>query len=125
MRISILFMAILFLIASCKKDSSTPSQNGSSNYLSSVRMYSPKTQIVDSFLYDNNNRDATFAQYIYDSKYGNAISTSLLAVFSFPPNGNLPTGYQFEIPSNNQFESHQLTFDNQNRVIKDSASPGF
>jgi hypothetical protein len=115
-----LFTGILciIIVSSCKKSSSSGSSSGSSYYVSSTVSMSTGTRIVDSFQYDGENRISQFIQYKYDTSTGTAITTVATTSFSLPTGSAPATGYVYTINGNSL--THTLSYDNQNRVIKDT-----
>ena len=113
-----LFSLILCIIAisSCHKSNSSGNSSGSAYYLSSTVTYTAGTRIVDSFTYDTAHQLTGFYQVKYDSTTGTPITTNASALFT--GSSTLPSGYTYFINANNV--NHTLSYDNQNRIIKDT-----
>lgn len=120
-----LFSLILCVITvwSCHKNSSSNNSPNSGYYLSSATSVTAGIRVVDSFDYDSAHRLLQLLQTKFDTSSGTAVSTVAAAQFMLPATG-LPTGYIYSIKSGtlNSTEQHTLTFDNQNRVIKDTCA---
>jgi hypothetical protein len=116
-----LMAAALFLFTACKKSSSSHNNNSNSNaWLSSVTSWSSPTSIVDSFSYDSSHRVATYMQFEYDTSTGTPSAYTWSAVFSLPAgNSAPPASYTNNLTGTN--ELHQLYYDGQSRIIKDSS----
>jgi hypothetical protein len=112
---------LLFFVYSCKKSSSSHSNNTNSNaWLSSVTSWSSPTSIVDSFTYDSAYRVASYMQIEYDTSSGTPNAYTWSAVFSLPAGSSAPpSSYTNNLTGTN--ELHQLTYDAQGRIIKDTS----
>lgn len=109
------FMAML---PSCSHHDDTGGGNPVNNsYLASVYDYVPGALLVDSFTYDAQKRVGRYAQYLTSS--GNTYAATF--DFSFSGNNALPDSYLYTDEGNNE-ETHQLTFDGQGRIVKDTCS---
>jgi hypothetical protein len=73
---------------------------------------------VDSFDYDSSHRITQFIQNKYDTTTGTPELTVASTQFSLAAGTNPPTGYVYSI--NGNAVVHTLTYDNQNRIIKDT-----
>jgi hypothetical protein len=110
---------LLLFIYSCKKSNSSSNSSNSNSWLSSVTNYSAQESIVDSFSYDSAHRLASFTQFGYDTSGGSPISSSWSAIFSLPAGTAAPTSYTNDLTGTP--EMHQLSYDAQGRIIKDSS----
>ncbi|HTR29052.1 MAG TPA: hypothetical protein VMH27_07265 [Puia sp.] len=121
-----LFPAVIGLLffCSCKKSNSAHNNNGSgaNSWVSSITSYSPSDQesIVDSFAYDSAHRLASYQQFGYDTSGGYAYSASWSAIFSLPAGSTAPPATYTNDLTGTQ-ELHQLSYDAQGRIIKDSS----
>jgi hypothetical protein len=113
----------MMTIMSCHKSGSSPSTDNGNYYLSSVVTWSPGTKIVDSFKYDSSKRMATFQQFEYDSTSGTPSVFSEMIQFTAPGAGSaLPPSYVYTEGS--QTEQHQLSYDGQGRIVRDTSLSG-
>lgn len=117
-----LFSLILCIIAisSCHKSNSSGNSSGSAYFVSSTVTLTAGTRIVDSLAYDSSTpeRLTAFIQTKYDTTTGTPVLTVATTTFN-PGSGSVPTtGYTYSINGNTV--AHNLSFDNQNRVIKDT-----
>lgn len=123
MKKSPLYLAVLatVLFAACKKSNSSHNNNSNANYwLSSVTSWSSPTSIVDSLTYDSSHRVATFIQLEFDTSSGSPLEYGWSATFSLTAAGSAPpTSYTTNLSGIDEF--HQLTYDAQGRIIKDSS----
>ena len=112
----------LLVIVSCKKNSPATPPGNASGYLSSVHVASVGSQLVDSMQYDGAHHLLIFAQYDYDSTSGTPELDSIISTFSYPTGSEVPDGYTniFSTLS----DPHQLTYDGQNRLTKDTSLSG-
>ncbi|PWT71251.1 MAG: hypothetical protein C5B59_18595 [Bacteroidetes bacterium] len=114
-----------FALFSCNKDNSASgSSNSSTTLLSSARFYTHSNQIVDSFSYDSAKRLVRFAQHGYDTSAGYPVQDSIITEFSFPTNHSLPDSYTYLDGRQGIPVHHQLFYDAQNRIIKDTSASG-
>ena len=112
---------LLLFIYSCKKSNSSSNSSNSNSWLSSVTNYSAQESIVDSFSYDSSHRLASFMQFGYDTSGGNIQYGNWSAIFSLPAGSSAaPTSYTNNLTGTT--ELHQLTYDAQGRIIKDSST---
>jgi hypothetical protein len=122
-----LVVTISLFLFSCKKDSTSPNNNptGSTAYVSSIRFVSPQTQQVDSLMYDTAHHIVQFLQYDYDSTGTTPIADSITVVFSFAPNATVPQSYTYShIGQGDVNDVHDLTYDANSRIIKDTSLSG-
>jgi len=89
------------------------------SYLASVRIIAPNSLRIDSFSYDDQKRMARFAQYATEGSN----SADVIMDFSFSGNNPLPTGFTATYDGGTP-APHQLTFDGQGRIIKDTSTNG-
>jgi hypothetical protein len=116
---------ILFFVFACKKSGSPGNNPSSSSYLSSITSYSPQTRIVDSFTYDSTHRIARFAQYVYDSSQGSPSFYGFTVDFALPASGWQPSSYTYNsVPASGAPNLHQLSYDGQGRISKDTSVSG-
>ena len=87
------------------------------SYLKSVYTLSPGVLQIDSFSYNDQKRIASFGQYVTNA--GNNYFVRM--DFNFSGNNVLPDSYLYTDNGNNQ-ETHQLTFDGQGRIVKDTCA---
>jgi hypothetical protein len=112
---------LLFFIYSCKKSNSSNNNNANSNsWLSSVTSWSSPTSIVDSFAYDSAHRVASYMQFEYDTSTGTPNSANWSAIFSLPAGSSAPPA-SYTNNLTGVTELHQLTYDAQSRIVKDSS----
>jgi hypothetical protein len=110
----------LLVLASCHPSGGSGGGNPVNNsYLSSVSIISGASIITDSFSYDAQHRVARFACYATDGTN----NASFTADFSFPGGATLPAGYTFVLDGGSP-DQHQLTFDGQGRITKDTSLSG-
>jgi len=111
---------LVFFICSCKKSNSSSNSSNSNSWLSSVTNYSPQQSIVDSFSYDSSHRIASFMQFDFDSTNGYPIYANWSAIFALPAGSSAsPASYTNDLTGT--LETHELTYDAQGRIIKDSS----
>jgi YD repeat-containing protein len=114
------FVLSALLIVACKKDNSSGNSGSNTSYLSSVTLVSPQTMVVDSFAYDSSHRVASFTQTTFDTTSGSPVTGSWSAVFALAAGSSAPP----QTYTNNLTgvtETHQLTYDGQGRIIKDTS----
>jgi len=122
-----LSLCTIILAASCVKSRpTTGGGSGSSNpsnnsYLSSVLNNTPLAPIVDSFTYDNSNRLTKITIIANSSK--SHLSGESTVTFSYSGSNPTPVSYIINNP-NQSTSSHQLNYDGQNRITKDSTLDG-
>lgn len=116
-----LFFSISIFIFSCKKDGANNPSSATGSYLSSVKSYSAGQEIEDSFVYNDKHNVAEFLQLEYDGA-GN-VTDSAVFVFSFGSDTTKPISYTFS-QDGNPSDSHQLFYDGQNRISKDTSLSG-
>jgi hypothetical protein len=120
-----LFLSLALLIGSCKKSGSGNNKPSNSSYLSSASLRSSQTQVIDSFTYDNTHRLIVFAQYKYDTTSGSPVADGLIATFSYTGNSPVADHYTFvQLSSGANSDVHQLSYDGQNRILKDTSLSG-
>ena len=128
-RISVcLSVSAIILAVSCTK--TTPPPPGGSgggtpnptngNFLSSISHHLVGIAVADSFTYDNSNR--LISINVPNSATAN---NGQLTTFSYSGSNAVPASYTIKntIAPNNQ-EIHQLWYDGQNRIVKDSTISG-
>jgi hypothetical protein len=114
--------ACLLATASCKKNGPSTSSNSPSTYLSSVHIASVGSQLVDSLRYDPDHHLLLFAQYDFDTTSGTPESDSIVTTFSYAAGSGVPNGYTNTFSTSS--DPHQLSYDAQNRIIKDTSLNG-
>lgn len=114
------------VLDSCQKSGTEDNKPAATiSYLSSIRSYSPQFQVVDSFKYDDAHRVAVWTSYSYDSTNGIPLTDQLQVAFSFTGNNPVPASYTYTHALNAPMKGvHQLSYDGQNRIIKDTALNG-
>ncbi|MDO6435467.1 hypothetical protein Q4E93_32940 [Flavitalea sp. BT771] len=118
-------IAFCLILLSChKSDSSSQGNPVNNSYLASCRSYATDYLQIDSLRYDANHHLIRLDQYVKDNSNGNQIDDSLNFVFTYAGNGSLPTGYEYAHEQAGQYETHQLTYDGQNRIVKDTGVNG-
>lgn len=113
----LVFISFIIFCTSCKKDSNS-ARPASQPYLSTIKYYYDRSLIADSFLYDTDMRLISYAQHKWDSNGLSVVQARLEASFQYNLNEMIPQSYVFTGLS--QVENHSLTFDSQNRIIKDT-----
>jgi hypothetical protein len=121
-----LFTLCMFLAFSCKKSNSGGNVSAATNsYLSSVISYSPQQKIIDSFCYDSLHRVDTFMQTIYDTTSGSPQYNTFTAQFLYQGSSPYPSYYNYyDVPLGNYGDYHILSYDPENRIIKDTSLSG-
>lgn len=123
-----LSVCTIILAASCVK--STPTTGGgsgsgsnpsNSSYLSSIKNNTPLAPIVDSFTYDNSNRLTTIT--IIANSSNSHLNGESTVTFSYSGSSTTPGSYIINNPDQNS-SSHQLYYDGQNRITRDSTLDG-
>jgi hypothetical protein len=115
----------IFLAFSCKKSNSGGNGSPANYYLSSVVSYSPQLKIIDSFSYDSVHRVDSFIQTIYDTTSGTPQYNTFTAQFIYQSATAYPSGYNYyDVPLGNYGDYHILSYDPDNRVIKDTSLSG-
>jgi hypothetical protein len=111
--------AFLFILSSCThhNDPGGAGNPVNNSYVKSVYSIEPGIQLIDSFIYDDQKRVATFGQYA--TYAGNSYFT--LYDFNFSGSSTLPDSYLRDDNGSNQ-ETHQLVFDGQGRITKDTCA---
>lgn len=110
------------VFSSCsKKDAGGGGNPVNSSYLSSIRMAGDDEITVDSFIYDAHHQVALFEQYKVDLQ--NNISDTIWTSFTGTA-GHLPDHYTRIAASSGWPDEHQLTYDGQGRIIKDTSLSG-
>jgi hypothetical protein len=113
-----LCLGLMIITGSCKKSSSGANKPTNSYYVSSIKNYSPQSLVIDSFIYDGANRLTVYSQIDYDTTSGSPTYGEIDCYFSY--SGTSPTPYGYTIGGN--AEVHQLSYDGQNRISKDTAT---
>lgn len=132
-----LSISALMVTTSCRKTTTPDPPPGggtgatnppaNSNYLSSIRD-GKSSQLLDSFTYDNSNR-LTKISISYGDTTGIVIGSIRIngtpqestVTFSYAGNNTVPASYTVVNSSDQKTHLHQLSYDGQNRIIKDSA----
>jgi YD repeat-containing protein len=117
------FVLAALLIVSCKKGNSSGNSGSNSSYLSSVTVVTPQKVVIDSFAYDSSHRLASFIQTTFDTTSGSPVTGSWSAVFALSAGSSAPP----QTYTNNLTgvtETHQLIYDGQGRIIKDTSLGG-
>lgn len=118
-----LFLCLAAFTGGCSKNNSgTPSTTPA--YLSSARFFTPRMQVVDSFHIDFNKRIIQYTQYKYDTTSGSPAVDSILVSFTYSGGHTGPDSYMLSRPSVGFSETHQLSYDGQNRLLKDTTVNG-
>jgi hypothetical protein len=122
-RISVcLCVSAIILAASCTKTTPPPGGGSGSgtpnptngNFLSSIRNSVSGISTLDSFTYDNSNR---LISIIVPNNGGQTTT------FTYSGSSPVPASYKITNSQSNE-EDHQLWYDGQNRIIKDSTLSG-
>lgn len=111
--------AIAFIFSSCSHSNSSDGSPVNNSYLSSVRSFLPGVVTIDSFSYDDQHKMARYEQF--DEQ--DAVDYHFVADFSFSGGNPLPDGYVATL-NNGAPDTHQLTFDGQGRIAKDTSLSG-
>lgn len=125
----LLFAVFGFIFISCKKDYVTE-KPVTTSHLTSLTIYNTLDHIVeiDSFLYDANGQIAKYRNWSWDSTQTPMITDSAYYNFSFSGTNVFPTSYTLAFIQKgstlSSMETHNLYYDNQNKVIKDSFMDG-
>src|SRR5450432_3416602 len=124
----VLTLGIVTLLFSCKKSSSVLS--GQSGLVSSNTSYFPSAQgkTVTNLQYNTGQQITHFSWYDYDTSGGVANQDSVGYDFTINATTNLPssyimTGWESSL-SNSYAETHDLFYDGQGRLIKDTTITG-
>ena len=111
---------LALVVVSCNPGRGSNGGNPVNNsYLASVSIISGASTITDSFSYDDQHRVARFGCYASDGSN----NASFTADFNFPAGAALPDGYAF-VMAGSSADQHQLTFDGQGRITKDTSLSG-
>ena len=125
-------LCTIIFAASCVKSTPTPppttgggsgsgSNPSNNSYLSSIRNNTPLAPVVDSFTYDNSNRLTKIT--IIANSPDSHLSGESTVTFSYSGTSTTPGSYIINNPDQNS-SSHQLYYDGQNRITKDSTLDG-
>lgn len=124
------YLGCIFLLTfsfSCKKvvftNSDNPpidSVNSNTAYVSSMRIFQPHKQKIDSFSFDASKRLTKFNQYVFDTSNGQPVKDSMLAVFVYSSKETTPNSYVLYF-SDKTSQTHLLSYDNKGRIIKDTS----
>lgn len=115
MTVCCIFMSLL---ASCGHHNDAGGGNPVNNsYLKSVYTISPGEVLIDSFTYNDQKRVASYGQYVTNAGNNYFVRFD----FNFSGSNVLPDSYLYSDNGNNQ-ETHQLTFDGQGRITKDTCA---
>jgi hypothetical protein len=128
--IQCLGFSLLISLVSCVKSTSPVGTSGTSDssnpsnssYLSSIRSNSSLLPQVDSFTYDGSNRLMTIIVIATDS-FSSSSGAEARVTFTYSGSNAIPASYTIDNP-NGTNGLHQLYYDGQNRVIKDTALDG-
>jgi hypothetical protein len=113
-------LAVIAAFSSCSHGgSSDPGNPVNNSYLSSVRSLEPGVVTIDSFTYDAQHKVARYEQF--DEEDGQEYHFT--AEFSFTGSNTLPDSYVATV-NGGTADTHQLTFDGQGRIIKDTSLSG-
>jgi len=89
------------------------------SYLSSVRIITPNSLLIDSFTYNDQNKVARFEQIATDGT-----DTATVTVdFHFSGSNPLPDTYSANL-NGSSVEPHQLTYDGQGGITKETSTGG-
>ncbi len=130
MKSSILLLFISCLFFSCKKDSPTNSNNSTVTQIAALRVYNAADHILglDSLIYNSNGNLVGYKSWTIDSTNGPVITDSASYSFTWTTGTAGPVSYTLTSLVNGRpavpMETHQLAYDNQNRIIKDSLMSG-
>lgn len=140
MKYPIVLAVGLFAIFPCTRTNNPPASPGTpptppvatDSLLKSYTIYSPGARIrqVEVFTFDKNNQLATLHSYTYVSTLSwSPVIDSTLIVFAVTGTATPPPSYDILYflsfsPPGGLVEHHQLYYDNQNRVIRDSIASG-
>jgi len=123
LRTPALFLVSVLVFSSCHKSETSNGGNPVNNsYLASARSFAPGYLTVDSFIYDASHNVAKFVQYQVDS--ANSRTDTIYTNFTYSGSSTLPTGYTTTYSSGIP-DPHQLTFDGQGRIMKDTSLNGY
>jgi hypothetical protein len=87
------------------------------SYLKSTYTISPGEQLIDSFTYNDQKQIARYAQYVTNAGNNYFVRYD----FNFSGNSAVPDSYFYSDNAGNS-ETHQLTFDVQGRITKDTCA---
>jgi hypothetical protein len=127
-KLAVLCCVAVILFSCTKGKNNSPVVNdlpttSDSSYLASIKNYAPGYKLVDSFGYDTGKRVTSFVQYVFDSTQGSPHAGHTTMMFSYAnSNSVVPASYTATYLGGATNEVHQLYYDNQNRIIKDTAS---
>jgi hypothetical protein len=117
-----LFLVSAFVFSSCHKNSGSSDGGNPVNnsYMASAQFYTSGTLSVDSLIYDANHNVTQFFQYQTDGSH----KDTTIATFTYSGSGSLPTGYNLTYTAGVP-DPHQLTFDGQGRITRDTSLNGY
>ncbi|MBN9380401.1 MAG: hypothetical protein J0H74_06530 [Chitinophagaceae bacterium] len=132
-------ISTMIFVASCTKSTTPPTHPGggtgpsnppsNGNYLSSIRD-GQSSDLLDSFSYDNSNRLTKIVVYygsgsgiinIGSIKIDGSNPSTSTVTFSYAGNSTAPASYTVVNSFDQKSHLHQLQYDGQNRIIKDTA----
>ncbi len=121
-----LLSAFAFILFSCQKEVTNGSSNASSKRLSSFRVYNAPAHSlrIDTFFYNSGGYIQRYKSVNYDSTANPMITDSADYNFTFANSAAPPTSYTLinlhkGVPIATS-ESHNLFYDSQNRLLKDT-----
>ena len=119
-----LSIALIFLY-SCKKSNSGSGTPSSEYYLSSTVVSVLGERFVDSFYYDTLHRINTFIQSMYDTPtVGSPYVSTWSVQFIYQGSNTWPSTYNFYPLYHRYGGSHLLSYDADDRMIKDTCLNG-
>jgi hypothetical protein len=124
----LLFISCLFF--SCKKSSPVNPNNGTGAQIASLKVYNAADHIIgiDTLIYNSDGNLVGYKSWTIDSTNGPVITDSASYSFAWTSGATGPASYTVSSLVNGGFpapmETHQLYYDNQNRIIKDSLMSG-
>lgn len=117
---TLMLCLVVLVISSCHNNGSSDGGSPVNNsYLASARIVSQGTIITDSFSYDSQHRVARFAEY----ETNGTDSADVTVDFNFSGGNALPVSYT-ATSNGGSPDTHELTFDGQGRITKDTSTSG-
>lgn len=124
-----LILGVICILAACKKNASSPTTL-SSNLVTAVSYKNAiaHSTVIFNLKYTSSQQIVQLGFYSYDTSSGvPSLDTGTIS-FAVNPSTNLPSSYTIsgrkDIDSTVYVETHNLTFDNQGRMIKDTMVTG-
>jgi YD repeat-containing protein len=123
----LLILGVAVILFSCKKSASTASPSA---LVSSVVYYNPSTQnsVTFNLKYNSSQQITQLSYYSYDTSGGTPYLDSGTYYFTVNAATNLPSAYMINSRktgyTSNDIETHDLFYDGQGRVIKDTMISG-